>query len=85
MRCDICGAETNNYDRQPDGSYAILCSNCKKIIKDTARKNYEDIERQDFVDAKLCQMSSMDFIRFVERKSKCHSKKSLKSLPKATD
>ena len=82
MKCYICGTETNNFSKQPDGKWASVCSNCQKIIKDTARKNYEDVERQDFIDAKLCQMSSMDFIRFVERKSKCHSKKNLKSLQK---
>ena len=82
MRCYICGAETNNFSKQPDGSWASICNHCKGIIKDTARKNYEDVERQDFIDAKLASMSSMEFIKFLDRRTKCHSKKNLKNSVK---
>lgn len=84
MRCYICNRETDNFSRGPDGKFVSICSSCKSIIRDNTRKNYEDIDKQDFIDSKLCAMSSMDFLRFVERKSKCHSKKSLKSLQKNT-
>lgn len=83
MKCYICGKETNNFSKQPDGRWISICNNCKGIIKDTARKNYEDIEEQDFIDAKLASMSSMEFIKFLDRRTKCLSKKSSKSLEKS--
>lgn len=84
MRCYICNRETDNFGRGPDGKFVSICSSCKSIIRDTARKNYEDIEQQDFIDARLASMSSMEFIKFLDRRNKCHSKKSLKSLQKNT-
>lgn len=84
MKCYICGRETNNFSKQPDGKWASICSICRNIIRDTARKNYEDVEEQDFIDARLCEMSSLEFIKFVERNSKCHSKKNLRSSVKST-
>lgn len=70
MKCYICDCETNNFSKQPDGTWASICSKCRSVIKDTARKNYEDIEEQDFVDARLASMSSIDFIRFLDKNSK---------------
>ena len=80
MRCYICNRETDNFKKQPDGKYISICSHCSSIIRDTARKDYEDVMEQDFIDAKLASMSSMEFIKFLDRRSKCHSKKSSKSL-----
>lgn len=85
MRCCICDRETNDFHKEPNGKWVSICSNCKSIIKDTARKNYEDIDEQDFIDAKLASMSSLEFIKFVDRRAKCHSKKNLKSLVTNTD
>lgn len=79
MKCYICGRETNNFSKRPDGKWESICSNCRNIIRDTARTNYEDIEKQDFIDARLASMSSMEFIKFLDRRIKCHSKKNLKS------
>ena len=84
MRCCICDRETNDFHKEPNGKWVSICSNCRSIIRDTARKNYEDVERQDFIDARLASMSSLEFIRFLERKTKCHSKKSSKSSVKNT-
>lgn len=85
MRCYICNRETDNFSKGPDGKYVSICSECRSIIRDNARKNYEDVERQDFIDARLASMSSLEFIKFIERKSKCHSKKSLKGSQNNTD
>lgn len=86
MRCYICNRETDNFSKGPDGRYISICSSCKSIIRDTARKNYEDVERQDFIDAKLASMSSLEFIKFLDRRTKkCHSKKSSKPLETNTD
>lgn len=84
MRCYICNRETDNFSRGPDGKFVSICSTCKSIIRDNSGKNYEDLDKQDFIDSKLCAMSSMDFLRFVERKTKCPSKKSLKNSQKNT-
>lgn len=85
MRCYICNKETDNFSKQSDGKWASICSECRSIIRDTSRKNYEDIEMQDFIDAKLNSMSSLDFLRFVDRRVKCHSKKNLKHLQNVTE
>lgn len=85
MRCCICDRETNDFHKEPNGKWVSICNNCKSIIKDTARKNYEDIDEQDFIDAKLASMSSLEFIKFVDRRTRCHSKKNLKSLVTNTD
>lgn len=84
MRCYICNRETDNFQKQPDGKYVSICSHCSNIIRDTKRKNYEDIDEQDLVDSKLASMSSFEFIKFINRRTKCHSKKSLKPLQKST-
>lgn len=75
MRCYICNRETDDFHKDPDGKWRSICSNCKSIIKDAARKNYEDVDEDDFIDSKLASMSSLEFIKFVNRRSKCHSKK----------
>ena len=51
MRCYICNRETENFSRGPDGKFVSICSSCKSIIRDNSRKNYEDIDKQDFIDS----------------------------------
>lgn len=85
MRCYICNRETDNFSKQPDGKWLSICSNCKNIIRDTKRRNYEDIDERDFVDLQLASISFIDFIRFLDRRIKCHSKKNSKTLQTKTD
>ena len=85
MRCYICNRETEDFHKDPNGKWVSICPKCRNIIRDTQRTNYEDVEMQDFVDARLASMSSFEFIKFINKRTKCHSKKNLKSLEKSTD
>lgn len=62
MRCYICNKETNNFEKDPDGKWVSICSQCRGQVYETKRI-YKDIDEDDI---KVLKMSARDFEKEIE-------------------
>jgi NMD protein affecting ribosome stability and mRNA decay len=62
MRCYICNKETNNFEKDPDGKWISICSQCRGHVFETKRI-YRDIDEDDL---RVLKMSAKDFEKEME-------------------
>ena len=62
MRCYICNKETNNFEKDPDGKWISVCSQCRGFVFETKRI-YRDIDEEDL---RVLKMSAKDFEKEIE-------------------